>query len=62
MAIFLILFKFTPFGRKLNRINAKRKKTGRKKKEENIEDYMNNYAAYVDNVMKNRVNVAYHAS
>ncbi|VUZ99895.1 PIR protein [Plasmodium vivax] len=62
MAIFLILFKFTPFGRKLNRINAKGRKTGHKKKEENIEDYMNNYAAYVDNVMKNRVNLTYHAS
>ncbi|EDL42645.1 variable surface protein Vir23, truncated, putative, partial [Plasmodium vivax] len=62
LAIFLIMFKFTPFGGKLNRINAKRRKTGSKKKEENIEDYMNNYAAYVDNIMKNRVNVAYHAS
>ncbi|KMZ95503.1 hypothetical protein PVMG_05810 [Plasmodium vivax Mauritania I] len=27
MAIFLILFKFTPFGKKLNRINAKGRKT-----------------------------------
>ncbi|CAG9484395.1 unnamed protein product [Plasmodium vivax] len=62
LAIFLILFKFTPFGRKLNRINAKGRKSGSKKKEENIEDYMNNYAAYVDNVMKNRVNLTYHAS
>ncbi|KMZ83265.1 hypothetical protein PVBG_05892 [Plasmodium vivax Brazil I] len=62
MAIFLILFKFTPFGGKLNRINAKGRKSGSKKKEENIEDYMNNYAAYVDNVMKNRVNLTYHAS
>ncbi|KMZ82934.1 hypothetical protein PVIIG_05581 [Plasmodium vivax India VII] len=53
---------FTPFGRKLNRINAKGRKTGHNEKEENIEDYMNNYAAYVDNVMKNRVNLAYHAS
>ncbi|VUZ99693.1 PIR protein [Plasmodium vivax] len=62
LTIFLILFKFTPFGRKLNRINAKGRKTGHNEKEENIEDYMNNYAAYVDNVMKNRVNLAYHAS
>ncbi|VUZ97276.1 PIR protein, partial [Plasmodium vivax] len=49
-------------GSKLSRLKAKRQKNGRKKKEENIEDYMNNYAAYVDNVMKNRVNVSYHAS
>ncbi|KMZ81709.1 hypothetical protein PVIIG_05541 [Plasmodium vivax India VII] len=62
LAIFLILFKFTPFGSKLSRLKAKLQKNGHKKKEENIEDYMNNYAAYVDNVMKNRVNVSYHAS
>ncbi|KMZ77207.1 hypothetical protein PVIIG_05586 [Plasmodium vivax India VII] len=62
LTIFLILFKFTPFGRKLNRIKAKGRKNGSKKKEENIEDYMNNYAVYVDNITKNRVNVAYHAS
>ncbi|SCA60532.1 VIR protein [Plasmodium vivax] len=61
-AVFLILFKFTPLGKSLKKLKQERKKNGRKKKKENLEDYMNNYAAYVDNVMKNRVNLGYHAT
>ncbi|KMZ82068.1 hypothetical protein PVIIG_06137 [Plasmodium vivax India VII] len=61
LVLFLILLKFTPFGKPLRKLKQERRKTGHKKKDENIQDYMNNYAAYVDNEIKNRVNLAYHA-
>ncbi|CAI7723145.1 PIR protein [Plasmodium vivax] len=62
LAVFLILFKFTPLGKSLNKIKQERKKNGHKKKEENIQDYMKNYAAYLDSEMKNRVHLGYHAT
>ncbi|VUZ98027.1 PIR protein [Plasmodium vivax] len=55
-----ILLKFTPFGKNLNKLKKERKKSGHKKKEENIQDYMKNYAAYLDSEMKNRVHLGYH--
>ncbi|SCA59556.1 VIR protein [Plasmodium vivax] len=58
----VILFKFTPLGKSLNKLKQERKKSGRKKKEENIQDYMKNYAAYLDSEMKNRVHLGYHAT
>ncbi|SCA59635.1 VIR protein [Plasmodium vivax] len=61
LALFVILFKFTPLGKSLNKIKQERKKNGHKKKEENIQDYMKNYAAYLDSEMKNRVHLGYHA-
>ncbi|VUZ99665.1 PIR protein [Plasmodium vivax] len=62
LALFVILFKFTPLGKSLNKLKQERKKSGRKKKEENIQDYMKNYAAYLDSEMKNRVHLGYHAT
>ncbi|VUZ99900.1 PIR protein [Plasmodium vivax] len=60
LALFLILFKFTPFGKTLKKLKQEGRKNGRQKKEENIQDYMKNYAAYVDSAMKNRVHLTYH--
>ncbi|KNA01748.1 hypothetical protein PVNG_05600, partial [Plasmodium vivax North Korean] len=62
LAFFVILFKFTPLGKSLNKIKQERKKNGHKKKEENIQEYMKNYAEYVDSEMKNRVHLGYHAT
>ncbi|VUZ95029.1 PIR protein [Plasmodium vivax] len=60
LALFVILFKFTPFGKNLNKLKQERKKSGHKKKEVNIQDYMKNYAAHLDSEMKNRVHLGYH--
>ncbi|KMZ76808.1 hypothetical protein PVIIG_05832 [Plasmodium vivax India VII] len=57
-----ILLNFTPFGKTLNKLKQEKKKSGHKKKEEKIEDYMKNYAAYLDSEMKNRVHLGYHAT
>ncbi|CAI7724066.1 PIR protein [Plasmodium vivax] len=62
LALFVILIKFTPLGKSLNKLKQERKKNGRKKKEESIQDYMKNYAAYLDSEMKNRVHLGYHAT
>ncbi|KMZ77357.1 hypothetical protein PVIIG_05505, partial [Plasmodium vivax India VII] len=62
LAFFVILFKFTPFKKTLNKLKQERKKSGLRKKEENIQDYMKNYASYLDKEMKNRVHLGYHAT
>ncbi|CAI7721767.1 PIR protein [Plasmodium vivax] len=62
LAFFVILFKFTPFGKNLKKLKKERKKSGHQKKEENIQDYMKNYAAHLDSEMKNRVHLGYHAT
>ncbi|VUZ99810.1 PIR protein [Plasmodium vivax] len=62
LVLFVILFKFTPFGKNLNKLKQERKKSGHKKKEVNIQDYMKNYAAHLDSEMKNRVHLGYHAT
>ncbi|VUZ99568.1 PIR protein [Plasmodium vivax] len=62
LVLFVILFKFTPLGKNLNKIKQERKKSGHKKKEENIQDYMKNYAAHLDSEMKNRIHLGYHAT
>ncbi|KNA01530.1 hypothetical protein PVNG_05551 [Plasmodium vivax North Korean] len=62
LAFFVILFKFTPFGKNLKKLKQEKRKNGDKKKDENIQDYMKNYAAYLDSEMKNRVHLGYHAT
>ncbi|KMZ96431.1 hypothetical protein PVNG_06139 [Plasmodium vivax North Korean] len=54
------IINFTPFGKTLKKLKQEGRKNGRQKKEENIQDYMKNYAAYVDSAMKNRVHLTYH--
>ncbi|SCA60544.1 hypothetical protein PVC01_000080800 [Plasmodium vivax] len=52
LALFVILFKFTPFGKNLNKLKQEKRKNGDKKKEENIKEYMKNYTAYMDSEMR----------
>ncbi|CAI7724059.1 PIR protein [Plasmodium vivax] len=62
LAIFLILFKFTPLGRTLTKSKREKLNTAHTQKKENIRKYMDNYAAYVDSEMKKRMSLAYHAA
>ncbi|VUZ99450.1 PIR protein [Plasmodium vivax] len=62
LAIFLILFKFTPLGRTLTKSKREKMSTAHTQKKENIREYMDNYAAYVDSEMKKRMSLAYHAA